>query len=81
MLRCAFLAIVWLVFVVYAFRFAPPDQPDTAQLIRQLSTGEWQELNPAVVALFNLMGLCVMSQAIVDRGPLGGKMWEVVGSA
>ena len=56
MLRRAFLATIWLGFVVYAFRFAPPDQPDTAQLIQQLATGEWQTLNPAVVALFNLMG-------------------------
>ncbi|MEM1292649.1 MAG: DUF2834 domain-containing protein [Cyanobacteria bacterium P01_H01_bin.162] len=63
MLRRAFLATIWLGFVVYAFRFAPPDQPDTAQLIQQLATGEWQALNPAVVALFNLMGLWPLAYA------------------
>ena len=35
MLRRTFLAIVWLVFLVYAFRLAPPDQPDTAHVASQ----------------------------------------------
>lgn len=35
----------------------------TAQLVRQLSTGEWEALNPAVVALFNLMGLWPLAYA------------------
>lgn len=51
------LAGIWMGLVVYAFGFAPPDQPDTLALIQKLSTGQWQGINPAVVALFNLMGI------------------------
>ncbi|HEY9888021.1 MAG TPA: hypothetical protein V6D02_06440, partial [Candidatus Obscuribacterales bacterium] len=51
------LAGIWMGLVVYAFGFAPPDQPDTLALIQKLSTGDWQGINPAIVALFNLMGI------------------------
>ena len=50
-------ALVWLAFSGYAFFGAPPNDPQTLELIIQLSTGQWQGLNPLVVALFNLMGL------------------------
>ena len=36
---------------------APPSTPDTIEVIRQLSTGQWDLVNPMVVVLFNLMGL------------------------
>ncbi|MGB3136850.1 MAG: DUF2834 domain-containing protein [Nodosilinea sp.] len=42
---------------MYAFILAPPSQPDTAGLILRLSTGAWEGINPAVVALFNAMGI------------------------
>lgn len=48
---------IWLGLIVYAFGFAPPDQPDTFQLIKRLSTGDWDGINPLIVALFNLMGV------------------------
>ncbi|HSM80765.1 MAG TPA: DUF2834 domain-containing protein [Nodosilinea sp.] len=48
---------LWLGFVLYAFILAPPDRPETADLILRLSTGAWDGVNPAVVALFNAMGL------------------------
>ncbi len=51
------LGLLWLAFVVYAFFLAPPNQPDTADLILNLSTGKWQGINPLVIALFNLMGV------------------------
>ncbi len=63
MLRRLGFATVWLAFVVYAFVFAPPDQPDTLLLITQLSTGQWDAINPAIVALFNLMGIWPMAYA------------------
>ncbi|MEM1310195.1 MAG: DUF2834 domain-containing protein, partial [Cyanobacteria bacterium P01_H01_bin.153] len=63
MLRRSLLAILWLAFVLYAFLLAPPDQPHTAQLIQQLTTGQWDDLNPAIVALFNLMGIWPMAYA------------------
>jgi hypothetical protein len=50
-------ALLWIGFVTYAFVFAPPDDPNTLELITNLSTGKWQGINPLVVALFNLMGI------------------------
>ncbi|MCW6037370.1 hypothetical protein K4A83_13965 [Spirulina subsalsa FACHB-351] len=50
-------ALLWLGFVLYAFAFAPPDQPDTFDLIKRLSSGDWTGINPLVVALFNIMGV------------------------
>ncbi|HBC43771.1 MAG TPA: DUF2834 domain-containing protein [Pseudanabaena sp.] len=49
--------LIWILFSVYAFIFAPPDRPDTLQLILKLSTGDWQSTNALIVALFNLMGV------------------------
>ncbi|NES23169.1 MAG: DUF2834 domain-containing protein [Symploca sp. SIO3E6] len=49
--------LLWLGFIAYAFLLAPPDQPDTAELIANLSSGKWQDINPLVVCLFNLMGI------------------------
>ncbi|MBD2103310.1 DUF2834 domain-containing protein [Leptolyngbya sp. FACHB-261] len=49
--------LLWIGFVAYAFLGAPPDQPDTLDLIQRLSTGQVGGINPLVVALFNLMGV------------------------
>jgi hypothetical protein len=49
--------LLWIVFLAYAFLLAPPDQPDTLELIKNLSTGQWQGINPLVVAIFNLLGV------------------------
>ncbi|TFI55462.1 DUF2834 domain-containing protein [Mastigocladus laminosus UU774] len=49
--------LLWLGLIAYAFLLAPPNQPDTFELIKNLSTGRWQGINPLVVALFNLMGI------------------------
>jgi hypothetical protein len=49
--------LLWLGFVTYAFVFAPPNQPDTLELITNLSTGKWAGINPLIVSLFNLMGV------------------------
>jgi hypothetical protein len=54
---------LWLGFTIYAFGFAPPDRSDTLQLIIDLSTGKWAGINPAVIALFNLMGILPMAYA------------------
>lgn len=48
---------IWVGFSVYAFVFAPPNQPDTFELIKNLSTGQWEGINPLIVSLFNLMGV------------------------
>jgi hypothetical protein len=57
MLRKIVFSLLWLGFLTYGFLFAPPDQPDTWELIKQLSLGQWQDINPLVIALFNLMGI------------------------
>ena len=51
---------LWLGFTGYAFFLAPPNQPTTFNLIKNLSTGQWQGINPWVVALFNIMGVLPM---------------------
>lgn len=56
---------LWLGFIIYAFGFAPPDQANTIDLIKNLSTGQWQGINPLIVALFNIMGLWPMIYACV----------------
>jgi hypothetical protein len=52
-----FLGLIWLSFVVYAFFFAPPSQPETFDLIINLSKLNIQNINPLIVSLFNLMGI------------------------
>ncbi|HHP7231309.1 MAG TPA: DUF2834 domain-containing protein [Xenococcaceae cyanobacterium] len=49
--------LIWLGFVSYAFLFAPPDAPDTFDLIINLASGKLQGINPLIIALFNLMGV------------------------
>lgn len=39
------------------FRIRAPDQPNTLELITNLSTGKWAGINPLIVSLFNLMGV------------------------
>jgi hypothetical protein len=54
-----------VVFVAYAFLFAPADSPTTLPLIVNLSTGQWAGINPIVIALFNLMGIWPMAYGAV----------------
>jgi len=56
---------MWIAFVTYAFWLAPPDRPDTVELIQHLSTGQLAGINPLVVALFNLMGVIPMIYSCV----------------
>lgn len=60
MFRKIALGLLWAGFVSYAFLLAPPNQPDTFELIKNLSTGQWSGINPLVVALFNIMGVMPM---------------------
>ena len=43
--------------MVYPFLLAPPDSPETFELIKDLSTGNWEGINPWIISLFNLMGI------------------------
>lgn len=58
MLRRIILLAIWLGFVSYAFFLAPPDNfPLTVELIKNLCVGNWQGINPLIIALFYLMGI------------------------
>lgn len=57
--------LAWVGLVVYAFFVAPADQTDTIVLIRKLATGNWQDINPIIIALFNAMGIWPMVYASV----------------
>ncbi len=78
------LSLFWISFIIYAFGFAPPDQPDTLALIQRLAGGDWAGINPAIVALFNLMGiwpLVYAALALVDGQGQRVPAWPfVVGS-
>jgi hypothetical protein len=52
-----FLFTFWLGLITYAIALAPPERPDTLDLIIKLSTGQWDGLNPFIITLFNLMGI------------------------
>ena len=58
--------LLWIGFTSYAFLLAPPDQPDTFELIKNLSLGQIDGINPLVFCLFYIMGIwpiiysCVM---------------------
>ncbi|NJL61350.1 MAG: DUF2834 domain-containing protein [Methylacidiphilales bacterium] len=60
MLKKIIFWLIWIGFVTYAVIFAPPDRPDTLELIKNLSFGQWQGINPLIIALFNIMGVFPM---------------------
>ena len=55
--RVIALGVAWISFSIYAFVFAPPNQPDTFDLIMAMSSGDWDGINPLILALFNVMGI------------------------
>lgn len=65
MIRKLGFGLLWLSLIGYAFWLAPPDQPETVTLIQHLATGQWTNINPLVVSLFNLMGVWPLIYACV----------------
>lgn len=51
---------LWASVIVYASFLAPPNQPDTFELIKNLSIGKWDGINPLIIALFYIMGIWPM---------------------
>jgi len=51
---------IWVGFIGYIVFFAPPIRPDTLQLLQNLFTGQWQLINPIVLSIFNLVGICLL---------------------
>jgi len=60
MMRKIGFATIWVGLAIYAFFLAPPNQPDTFELIKNLSIGEIDGINPLIVALFYIMGVWPM---------------------
>lgn len=60
--KIGFLSL-WLGFVAYAFLLAPPDNPETIDLITNLSSGNVEGINPYIVNLFNIMGVLPLAYA------------------
>lgn len=67
------LACLWLALVIFAFGFALPSNPQTLVLIKSLSLGQWQDINPVIIALFNLMGIWPMAYAAMLLGDRQGR--------
>ncbi|MEQ9548198.1 MAG: DUF2834 domain-containing protein [Coleofasciculus sp. G3-WIS-01] len=63
MLRQLGFWLLWVSFLAYAVLLAPPQQPDTFDLITNLSTGNWDGINPLIIALFNIMGILPLAYA------------------
>ncbi len=64
-MRLVLFGSLWFLFIAYATIVAPPDSPDTIDLIRRLSIGQWQDINPWVVTLFNIMGIWPLTYSAV----------------
>ncbi|MGF1600945.1 MAG: DUF2834 domain-containing protein [Thermosynechococcaceae cyanobacterium] len=60
MIRKISFLLLWLAFASYAFLLAPGHQSDALGLIQKLTTGQWEDINPFIIALFNLMGIWPM---------------------
>lgn len=79
--RSVVLLVAWIGLIVYATAFAPPNQPNTLGLIQALMLGQWSEINPLIVALFNAMGLWPViyaAVALVDGRRQSFPVWPFV---
>jgi hypothetical protein len=52
-----FWLIIWIIFSIYAFVFAPPSGDETNLLIQKMLSGDISNVNWVTFALFNLMGV------------------------
>jgi hypothetical protein len=76
MVRRLRFAGLWLLFLGYATFLAPGDGPETMDLIVRLSTGQVAGINPAIVALFNLMGVLPLAYScMLYADGRGQKIW------
>lgn len=57
--------LIWIVFITYGFLLSPPNQPETFELIKNMSIGNWEGINPLIITLFNIMGIWPLIYAAV----------------
>jgi hypothetical protein len=50
MLRKISFGLLWLGFISYTFLLTAPDQPHTLELIKKISTGNFQGINTVIIA-------------------------------
>jgi hypothetical protein len=60
MTRKITLWLIWIGFIVYILFLAPPAQPSTVKLLKNLFTGHWTEINPIILSLFSLVGIWII---------------------
>ncbi|GET35344.1 DUF2834 domain-containing protein [Microseira wollei] len=51
--------MLWIGFIAYILFLAPPTQPSTIELLKNLFTGNWLEINPIILSLFSLIGIWI----------------------
>ncbi len=57
------LSLLWIGFLFYGFLLAPPGQPNTLEFIKNLSTGNWDNINPLIITVFKSIGLVTVLYA------------------
>lgn len=57
--------ILWAGFIAYALFLAPPIQPGTWELLRNLFTLQWTQINPIILSLFSLIGIWLLIYSCV----------------
>ena len=68
--------LLWLGLCIYAFIIAPPTQPGTFELIKNLCIGNWEGINPLIITLFYLMGIWPMIYAcLLFADGQGQRIW------
>lgn len=54
---------LWITLLLYGFLLAPPQDPQTFELIEKLIFFEIENINPLLVSIFNLMGILPLMYA------------------
>ena len=60
MTRKISLWLLWIGFIIYILLLAPPAQPSTIKLLKNLFTGNWLAINPIILSLFSLIGIWIL---------------------
>jgi len=72
---------LWITLLLYGFLFAPPQDPQTFELIEQLLFFEIEQINPLIVSIFNLMGILPLMYAsllLIDGHQQQLRAWPFV---
>ncbi|HEY9848210.1 MAG TPA: hypothetical protein V6D28_02025 [Leptolyngbyaceae cyanobacterium] len=66
---------LWVGFLVYILFLAPPAQPSTVKLLKNLFTGNWADINPIILSLFSLVGIWLLIYTCLIL--IDGRMQEI----